>query len=162
MKTFCQKFIFVSNRPPIKNEGLAYLSLLIVIALLAIAALASLQLGIAIQRREAEEELLWIGQQFKEALTSYANATPPNAKPSPTSLQELLKDTRTSIVRRHLRKIYVDPITHQSEWGLIHDVDGISIVGVHSLSNEVPIKKVGFSEAFRHLENQESYRDWRF
>ncbi len=145
-----------------KIKGLAYLSLLIVLALLALAATASLRLGEAIQKREAEEELLWIGLQLRAALVSYANATPPHGKRLPTSLQDLLKDTRSSLPRRHLRKIYVDPITKQAEWGLIYSADGSGIVGVHSLSNGVPIKVANFPIELKQLENQASYQFWVF
>ncbi|MBY0572796.1 MAG: type II secretion system protein [Undibacterium sp.] len=147
---------------PKPSEGLAYLSLLIVVALLAITAAATLQLGVAIQKREAEEELLWIGQQFRDALVSYANATPPGANRHPASLQDLLKDSRSVIVRRHLRKIFVDPMTRQADWGLVFGVGQSGIVGVHSLSDEVPIKRANFPEALHNLENQEKYRSWTF
>src|SRR4028118_2405772 len=84
-------------------------------------------MGTLLQRAAAEEELLEIGAQFQQALRSYAAATPPGQKPQPASLQDLLKDPRFPNPRRHLRKIFVDPLTGQAGGGLSSLGDPIAV-----------------------------------
>ena len=144
------------------ERGFTYLGLLILVAIIGIASAASLQAGAALQRCAAEEELLDIGMAFRNALISYANATPVGQKRSPASLQDLLKDPRYPNPRRHLRKLYVDPLTGKEEWGVIQAQDGSGIIGVYSLSNARPIKTGNFEIAFQGFEGKTSYREWKF
>jgi hypothetical protein len=69
----------------------------------------------------------------------------------PRTLDELLKDPRSPATRRHLRRLYPDPITRSSEWGIIKAPDG-GIMGVHSRSEEAP---QDFAAATK-------YSDWKF
>ncbi|MCL2876591.1 MAG: type II secretion system GspH family protein [Betaproteobacteria bacterium] len=78
----------------------------------------------------------------------------------PTSLEELLKDDRFPGIRRHLRKIFVDPMTGKAEWGLVM-VSG-RIVGIHSLSTSVPIKQAGFESEDQSFSGKQSYAEWIF
>jgi type II secretory pathway pseudopilin PulG len=144
-------------------QGFAYLALLIVLALLSISVFATLTIFSLQQKRDAEEELLAIGMELSAALTSYANTTPVGGRRYPSNLQELLRDTRTPIIRRHLRKIYIAPITKQVNWGLVMSTDGTGIIGVYSRSNARPIKIKGFPSIFKQFEGQSnSYQDWVF
>jgi hypothetical protein len=76
-------------------------------------------------------------------------------------LQDLVEDRRYITVERHLRKIYVDPITGKRDWGLITDVNG-AIVGVYSQSREVPLKRDNFPEIFGAFAQAGHYSDWKF
>jgi type II secretory pathway pseudopilin PulG len=145
-----------------RQSGFTYLSLMILVAIIGIATAATLQAGSALQRRAAEEELLAIGSEFQMALTSYENATPPGKKRAPDSLQELLKDPRYPNIRRHLRKLYPDPITGAEEWGVVQAPDGGGIVGFYSLSEKPPIKIGNFDAAFADFAGKTSYREWKF
>ncbi len=142
--------------------GFTYLGVLILIAIIGIASAATLQVGSILQRRAAEEELLDIGAAFCDALHSYANATPIGQQRTPNSLQDLLKDPRYPNVRRHLRKVFADPITGDEEWGTLAAPDGKGIVGVYSLSDAKPIKIGNFDVRFQHFEGKTSYREWTF
>lgn len=144
------------------NGGFTYLGLIITVAIIGIASAATLQLGSVTQRRAAEEELLEIGSEFRNALISYANATPVGQKRAPSSLDDLLKDPRYPNPKRHLRKLYADPITGKEEWGIIEAIDGSGIVGVYSLSNAQPIKVDNFDPLFHDFAGKKSYRDWKF
>lgn len=144
------------------ERGFTYLGLLILVAIIGIASAASLQAGAALQRRAAEEELLDIGMEFRNALISYANATPVGQRRTPSSLQDLLKDPRYPNPRRHLRKLYADPLTGKEEWGVIEAQDGGGIIGVYSLSNARPIKTGNFEVVFQDFAGKTSYREWRF
>lgn len=145
-----------------KCAGFTYLGLLILVAIIGIASTATLQVGSLMQRRMAEEELLYIGMEYRKALLSYANATPAGQKHAPASLQDLVKDSRSPNPRRHLRRIYPDPITGKEEWGIIEAVDGSGIVGVYSLSDAKPIKVDNFDGDLKEFAGKTSYRDWRF
>ncbi len=157
-------------RPPVRirrrhsghAQGFAYLSLLILIAIIGIAAAATLQLGSVMQRRAAEEELLDIGTEFRRALISYSSATPVGQSNAPATLEALLKDPRYPNIRRHLRKLYFDPITGNQEWGLVMSPDGKGIIGIHSLSTAQPIKIGNFEPAFMNFADKTSYTDWVF
>lgn len=145
-----------------RMRGFTYIGLLIMVAVIGIAATATLQVGAVVQRRAAEEELLAIGAEFRAALIGYANATPAGQRRAPATLEDLLKDARFPAVRRHLRKRYVDPITGNDEWGVVRAPDGGGIAGFHSLSDAVPIKTANFEPPFRHFDGAVSYRDWIF
>ena len=147
---------------PSRSRGFTYLGLIILLAIMALVAAAGLKMGTLLQRAAAEEELLEIGAQFSEALRSYAAATPQGKPPQPPSLQDLLKDPRFPNPRRHLRKIFVDPITGKAEWGVIWLGDKVGVLGVHSLSDAKPLKVANFDIRFLNLENREKISDWRF
>lgn len=144
------------------GSGFTYLSLLILVATIGIVTASTLQIGAALQRRAAEEELIEIGTEFRDALISYSNATPAGQKRTPSSLQDLLKDPRYQSPRRHLRKLYIDPITGKDEWGVVELGEGTGIIGIHSLSDAQPIKIGNFDAAFQDFEGKLSYRDWKF
>lgn len=144
------------------DQGYAYIALLIIISMLSLATLASAQVNSLLQKRMAEEELLFIGQEFQSALISYANATPNGSSRHPNSIEDLLKDNRTTMIRRHLRKLYVDPITKKEQWGFKYSPDGKGIIGIYSLSNDKPIKIANFPSSLKSFENQTSYRYWVF
>ena len=110
--------------------------------------------------REREADLLFVGQQLRDALTRYARESPAGAPKYPKTLDELLLDKRYPTVRRHLRRVYNDPMTGASTWGLIRQQD--RIVGVYSLASGAPLKRSGFPPEMIQLTEAKSYRDWRF
>ena len=121
---------------------------------------AVLSVGSSMQRRMNEEELLFIGGEFATAFRSYFEATPIGQRNYPAKLEELLRDPRYPGIRRHLRKIYVDPMTGTAEWGVVAAPGGI--IGVHSLSQQAPIKIGQFDPAFAALTGKTSYAQWAF
>jgi type II secretory pathway pseudopilin PulG len=143
------------------SSGFSYVALLILIAILSIAATATVQAGAAVQRLHAEQELLRIGMEFERALVSYKSATPAGKRGAPQSLEDLLSDPRSAGTRRHLRAVRPDPILGRPEWGLVRGPDG-GIVAVHSLSSAAPIKVAGFATGYERLANADSYADWLF
>ena len=144
------------------SRGFTYMGLMILLAIMALVAAAGLKMGTLLQRAAAEEELLEIGAQFSEALRSYAAATPPGKPTQPPTLQDLLKDPRFPNTRRHLRKIFVDPVTGKAEWGIIYLGDKVGVLGVYSLSNARPLKVANFDIRFLNMENREKISDWKF
>jgi type II secretory pathway pseudopilin PulG len=142
--------------------GFTYLGVLILVAIIGVIAAATLQLGAITQRRAAEEELLEIGGEFREAFLSYANATTAGQQRFPPNLQELLKDSRFPNLHRHLRRLYVDPLSGKEEWGTIKAQTGPGIIGVYSLADGKPIKIGNFDLRFQDFKDKTSYRDWKF
>lgn len=143
-------------------RGFTYLGLIILVAIIGLVGAAGMKMGALFQHAAAEEELLEIGAQFSEALRSYAAATPPGQKQQPPSLQELLKDPRFPNPRRHLRKIFIDPVTGKAEWGVIYLEDKVGVIGVYSLSQRQPLKIANFDIRFENMENREHISDWKF
>jgi type II secretory pathway pseudopilin PulG len=144
------------------SDGFTYLGLLILLAVMGLVAAAGLKMGTLLQRAAAEEELLEIGAQFSEALRSYAAATPQGQAQQPPGLQDLLKDPRFPNPRRHLRKIFVDPVTGKAEWGIIYLGDKVGVLGVYSLSNAQPLKIANFDIRFQNMDNRQRISDWKF
>ncbi len=111
-------------------------------------------------QREREKELLFIGEQYAMAIGSYFESTPGGSKQYPASFDDLLQDHRFPGVRRHLRKLYSDPITGGETWGLIKQQGRIT--GVYSLALQRPLKKAEFSAAWTAFADADSYAAWKF
>jgi type II secretory pathway pseudopilin PulG len=143
-----------------RQGGFTYLGLLFAIAFLGLLTASAGEVWHVASQRDREEELLFVGQQFSNALASYRAATPVEPKQFPRRLEDLLEDRRGPTMRRHLRKIFVDPMTGGTEWGLVKVGDGIT--GVYSLAEGRPLKRANFSSEGASFSNANSYRDWRF
>jgi hypothetical protein len=137
------------------------LVLLLLVATIALISATAVSVGAMETRRDAEEELLYVGQAFQRAFRSYVDTTQGQAVLGPRSMDELLRDPRVAGVRRHLRRVPADPLTGRAEWGLVKSPDG-QIVGVHSLAEGTPIKRTGFEPELRQLEDAKSYQTWVF
>jgi type II secretory pathway pseudopilin PulG len=120
-----------------------------------------LKVAQTIQLRQAEAELLAIGLEFRNALQSYAEATPNGVPPAPETLAELLRDPSYPGVRRHLRRIHYDPLTGKADWGIIRGPDR-RIAGIHSLSQRATFKRDGFPDELAALAGKESHDQWVF
>lgn len=141
-----------------RQNGFAYLFLLYAIALGSIALLAVGALEHCARVRAREVQLLREGHAFRRALRSYYQSVQPHVYPA--TLDELLLDRRNGVPRRHLRKIYVDPMTRDREWGLVREAG--RIVGVHSLSDRRPMKMAGFDIEDVGFDDAQHYSDWVF
>lgn len=146
-------------------SGFAYVLLLIIVATIGLLSASSLSIGSQVTRRDAERELLAIGNEFEQALKSYAAVSGGAGSLArgvgPRSLQDLIKDPRFPGLKRHLRQLYADPLTGRVHWGLITDPGG-AIVGVYSSAEGVPIQRTGFEITKAGFENAESYAGWVF
>ena len=150
------------HAPARRQRGFTYLGLIILVAILALVGAAGLKMGSLLQRQAAEQELLDIGAQFSDALYSYAAATPPGQPQQPPSLAALLRDPRFPQVRRHLRKLFTDPVTGRAEWGLLYQPGSNGIIGVHSLSPAAPLKVGNFEARFTGFEGRAHLSEWHF
>ena len=140
------------------SRGFTYLGLLFGVAVMGLALASVAQVWGTIAKREREQELLFIGNEFRQAIGSYYESTP-GTKEYPRRLADLLQDNRFPNIRRHLRKLYVDPMTGKPTWGLV--LQGDQILGVYSLSQDHPIKTANFEIADSFFAG-ETYAEWQF
>lgn len=143
------------------QTGFSYLWMLLLVALMGIALTISAELLATSARRDREATLLAFGRQFQTAIERYyESALPGGRKEYPNSLEDLLQDPRFPGIKRHLRKIPLDPITGKLEWGFTRLAG--RIVAVHSLSEMLPVKQAGFDLDIAHFANAKKYSDWVF
>jgi type II secretory pathway pseudopilin PulG len=143
-----------------RAAGYTYVVVLIWVALAGIGLAITGELWRTTAQREREAELLFIGEEFKRAITSYYESSP-GVQRFPASLAALVRDERYPTVRRHLRKIYVDPMTGTAQWGLVKQPEG-GIVGVYSLSFARPLRTGNFTGAQEEFAGKQKYSDWVF
>ncbi len=143
-----------------EQRGFTYLAMLVIVAVMGFSLVAFAELYSHAAQREKERELLFIGNQFRDAIASYYNKSP-GAKVYPKKLEDLVEDKRFPMPQHHLRRVYSDPMTGKAEWGLV-DAPGGGFMGVHSLSEETPIKSGNFSTKDASFEDAENYAKWMF
>jgi type II secretory pathway pseudopilin PulG len=146
---------------PIFQRGFTYLGMLILVAVMGAGLAAFGQIYSHAAQRDNEAELLFVGEQFRDAIESYHRKSP-GASAYPKKLEDLVEDRRFPMPVRHLRRIYADPMTGSADWGLVEAPGGAGIMGVHSQSEEKPIKSANFSTKQQEFETAESYKAWRF
>lgn len=139
---------------------MALVMVLVAVAVLSLASLIPLRNQQQAVQRERERELLFIGNQFREAIASYVAATPGGVPQFPKTLSDLLEDKRFPNIRRHLRRVYADPMTGLPDWTLLMEQG--AIVGVASRSARLPLKRGNFAAGDREFANAASYADWKF
>jgi len=168
---------FFKNNPPLacgsrprcqgvkKQKGFTYIGFLIFVAFAGAGLAAFGEIASHAAQREKEAELLFRGNQYRQAIASYYK----KEQRYPKSLADLLEDKRYPMPVRHLRKLYPDPVAGTPAWGLIEAPEG-GIMGVYSLSEEAPIKTGNFAARDAALaepprEPQSAgprYADWKF
>jgi len=144
-----------------RQAGLTYLTILFVIA---VAGIVLANAGVnwsQANQREKELELLFVGNEYRQAIMQYYERTPGTIKRYPANLEDLLTDSRYNPPQHYLRKLYRDPIVNQKQWCIIAAPEG-GIMGVQSLSNAKPIKTSGFDEINISFEGAASYSSWKF
>jgi len=127
-----------------ESRGFTYVGLLVAVALVGFGLALVAQVWSTTSKRERERELLFVGSQFRQAIGLYYESSP-GVKQYPRSLDDLVEDKRFPVLRRYLRKIYLDPMTGKPDWGLV--MQGDQILGVHSQSEQHPIKVANFDAA---------------
>jgi hypothetical protein len=142
-------------------RGVVLLAFLLALALAGLGALAAADVWSVTRQREREQELLFVGHQYRAAIRDFYLGGPPGAgRALPTSLAMLLDDERYPVPVHHLRRLYPDPITGSTDWGLL--MVGDRIMGVYSKSDAPPLKQKGFALIDSSFEDKSSYRDWVF
>lgn len=143
------------------QRGFTYLAVLFLVAIMGAGLAAVATVWQMMLQREKEQELLFIGHQFRRAIGLYYERTPGAAKQFPADLGQLLRDDRYVTNQRYLRRIYDDPMTGRAEWGLVKTPDG-RIMGVYSLSEAAALKTGNFAMADAEFAGKTSYSEWKF
>ena len=146
-----------AGRSATRQAGFTYMAFLLFVALLGAGLAAYGELASHAAQREKEAELLFRGEQYRDAIASYYK----KEQRYPKALQELLEDKRYPMPVRHLRKLYADPMTGEQNWALI-DAPGGGSMGVHSRSDKAPIKTGNFLLKNQGFHDAQAYADWKF
>ncbi len=143
-----------------RQAGFSYLWVMLLVAMLGLSWAMASDIYTTSSQRDKEQELLAIGRQFRVAIASYNESLSFGKREYPASLEDLLHDKRMSGGRRHLRRIFVDPMTGKPEWGLVRMAG--RIVGVYSLSEKQPIKQANFEAEDAAFAGKQKYSEWIF
>lgn len=142
------------------RRGFTYLTALLLVMLMGIMLSAVGQSWKTIMQREREEELIFRGLQYRDALTRWYKSHGVKQATPLRELKFLVEDPLSLTTVRHLRRLYTDPITGK-EWSVIADPNkGIS--GVYSPSTKKPLKKGGFPDDLADFAGKSTYADWKF
>lgn len=142
------------------QRGAVLLMLLVMVVILGFSASMAGQSWRSTMQRAREAELLWRGQQYQQAITSYYTVKHGTQQMLPAKLEHLLRDPRFPSTVRHLRKLYNDPMTGE-DWELVTD-PAERIIGVRSSSDLEPFRKDGFPKGLERLQGKTSYSEWEF
>lgn len=153
------------SRGTANAAGFTYIGLLIAVVILGVGLSAVGTVWRTQMQREREQELLYIGRDFRAAIAAYVNAG--GGRQFPQDINDLLEDKRGPEPRHHLRRLYTDPMTGTQDWTIIQaDSLGFAgvtgIVGIASNSNAVPLKKDGFLTGEDAFKDAAGYSDWKF
>lgn len=141
-------------------SGFTYTALLVGIVIIGITMSAAGRYWQHMMQREKEEELLFRGMQYRQAIERYYFAKAPNLYPA--EIEQLVKDDRFPQAKRHLRHEYKDPITGEN-FEVFRDLTkGNRITGVFSKSTKEPLKKDLFPEELGDFVGKTTYSEWKF
>jgi type II secretory pathway pseudopilin PulG len=140
-----------------QQRGFTLMGALILVAMMGAGLAAYGGIASHAAQREKEAELLFRGNEYRQAIERYYK----KERKYPKALTELVEDKRYPTPARHLRRLYPDPVTGQADWALMNAPEG-GIMGVHSKSEAPPIKSGGFTLANKTLADAPRYADWQF
>jgi type II secretory pathway pseudopilin PulG len=141
--------------------GFALIAALIALVIVSMASIAAVGRASLQAKRERELQLLWIGNQYRQALQSYAATLPQGGSAQyPLKLEDLLEDKRLLITARYLRQLYADPFTGKADWVL--ELEAGRIVGLHSSDVDTPLQHANFGPGNASFANAKSHAGWHF
>lgn len=145
------------------SQGFTFFGLMFVVTLVGLALTGASTVWQVQQQRYKEQQLLQIGKQYRDAIRSYYQASPGGHWEYPRKLSDLLLDPRYPTIKRHIRKLWRDPMTRNSNWGLVLDAQG-GIAGIYSRAQGKPVTQpdLSFGEQVGRTTKAKSYADWKF
>ena len=102
-----------------REEGGLLIILMVWVAIMTIFAGVAYQAWSITWRRDNEEELIFRGHQYVDALILYRKE---HNKQFPANLDDLMKPGPRQV--RYIRKLFRDPMTHNGKWGLLYLMPG--------------------------------------
>jgi type II secretory pathway pseudopilin PulG len=141
--------------------GFTYIGILVAVVILGIGLAGVGQMWRTAMIREQEAELLFAGSEIRKAINTYATKRAGRPDRFPERLEDLVEDNFRGETQHHLRQIYPDPFSGDTNWGLVRDRQE-RIVGVYSRATGIPIKNKAFAREFGNFETARDYQDWKF
>lgn len=105
--------------PHANQSGFTFMGLLVMVALMGIALTAISEVWFTTAQRQRAEQSQWAAQEMVRAIGSYYESGPGGVKRFPTRLEDTLEDRRGSVMRRHLKQIYLNPETGKQDWEMV-------------------------------------------
>lgn len=140
------------------TRGFTLLFVLLLVVLLGLLTSLAARSYSQASRRVREEELLFRGMQYRDAIGRYHRFQ--GRFQYPTTLEALQKDPRSVATVRHLRTLYPDPVTDNA-FLPIKTPEGW-IVGVRSGSGASPLRQSEFPPGLEAFAGRRAYREWEF
>lgn len=159
-----RKLRFLRHRPT-RQRGFTLTELVVVCAVLVILAGVSFPIAKNVSRRQKEAELAYSLRLMRNAVDEYKRYSDAGLLPIelgtdgyPAELETLVESQdlvgQVNVKKRFLRRIPIDPMTGEAEWGLRSHMDewdsdfwgGESVYDVYSLSHGVGLNGVPYSE----------------
>ncbi len=156
MNPFSQPRGLRQRRARRRQRGLVLLTLLIALMLASIALLGALDVWALQRQRLQEEELLFVGNQYRLAIQRYYRI----GRVLPMSVDDLLEDKRFPVPLHHLRRAYPDPMTGKNDWLFLRYGD--RIFGIYSSSTAAPVRHANFPRRYADFVDAKTYGDWQF
>jgi type II secretory pathway pseudopilin PulG len=150
----------VSQEKSSTQCGFTFIGLLIIISISGIILSAVGIVWHQDAQRNKEQELLFAGDAYRQAITSYFESSPNGIKQYPQKLEDLILDKRFPNVKRHIRTLYPNPFSKDHSWELI--LEQGKIKAVTTASKLAPIKKGNFPNQYQQFSNAKAYQDWVF
>ena len=153
----------MSSRAPAPRRrtcGVALLALLVALALMGVALLSAAETTALTRQRAREQELLFVGDQYRQAIERFYYAAPPGTpRLLPQTPEQLLLDDRYPQPVQHLRRLYLDPFTGEPlQW--VRQGDRLS--GVRSAAQTAPLKRTGFAPLYVGFAAAADVSQWVF
>ena len=145
-------------RPFLSEAGFTYLTVMAAIFIVGILTTQATAPWRTAKKIDREEELLFRGKAIRDGIEAYYKTAHAGISLFPERLEDLV-EAKNGPGGRYLRKLYKDPITG-GDWELIYS--GGRIRGVHSKSEEEPLKQGNFPKTLKPFENKSRYSDWIF
>jgi type II secretory pathway pseudopilin PulG len=150
-----------AHKSVVMQNGFTFLVVLAAMFILALGTQKVMTVVSQQAQREREIELLRVGAAFAQAIGAYYESSPGYLKRWPSTLADLTDDKRFVGVHRHLRQVYLDPVTRTNTWGMVLANDG-GIAGVYSLSDASTIRTGNLEVFGMSLPAATRYSDWKF
>lgn len=131
-----------SFSPPHHERGVVFLWVLVSLFLLAVMLMAAVQPASIALKRENEQDLIFRGEQYTEAIRLYQSE---HGGTFPTRLEDLMKPGPKR--RRYIRRLYRNPFDPEGKWGLL--APGSTLVTTDQNGKTVYIPQGGTAQSGR-------------
>lgn len=143
-----------------RQKGMLLIGVLVLLALASLTAVQTGQRWFDTRQRESEQDLLFVGEQYRQAIESYWREAPNSVQQMPRSVDDLIRDKRFPFPKRHLRKEFRDPLAPAQAFAELRD--GPLLIGVYSQAEGTPFRQSGFEGLQKTFNGAQTYADWKF